>query len=168
MQREIKFFVLIILCIFVTMDLIKDLGIKKMTDGRLYRTGIFKCPVCFSNVEKIKRDGLKAKQCSHKCYAKKREKRGAYKTKVIISKYRYVYMPTHPKAIGTKKLYVAEHRLIMENILGRYLTDKEIVHHINEDTMDNSIENLQLMTASEHSKYHSLKRNKDKNGKFKI
>jgi len=150
------------------MELIKDIGMASFSGGRAYRAGLFKCPICLSEVEKIKKDGLKAKQCSHKCYAIKREKRGAYKSKIVVSKYKYLYMPTHPNAIGTRKLYVAEHRLVMEKHLGRYLTDKEVVHHINEDTLDNRIENLQLMSASEHSRHHSHKRQKDKNGKFKI
>jgi hypothetical protein len=127
---------------------------------------LFKCPACKKEVEKIKIDGINAKFCSHKCYAEKRDKRGAYKGKIISKKYRYIYMPEHPNAIGTRKLYVAEHRLVMEKHLGRYLTKNEVVHHINEDTLDNRIKNLELMTASEHMKSHSAIKNRDKYGKY--
>lgn len=42
----------------------------------------------------------------------------------------------------------------MEDYIGRKLNKDEVVHHINEDKLDNRIENLQLMTRGEHSKLH--------------
>jgi HNH endonuclease len=148
------------------MKLIKDLGIKAATN-RNYRYGLFKCPCCKKKVEKIMKDGIVADYCSHKCYASRRIKRGNYKSHIMSNKYRYIYKPDHPVAIGTKKLYVAEHRLVMEAHLGRFLTRDEVVHHKDENTLNNELSNLQLMTPSEHSSYHSQKRAKHKNGKFK-
>jgi len=45
-------------------------------------------------------------------------------------------------------------RILMEEHLGRELTYDEVVHHINEDPKDNSIENLQVMSRGEHTILH--------------
>lgn len=149
------------------MIFLKDLGIREKY-GRRYMHGLFLCPSCLKNVEKIKCNGFQAKYCSRKCYSKKREKRGPYKKKIISKKYVYIYKPDHPNARGTKKLYVAESRLVMEKHLGRFLNEDEIPHHKNEDTIDNRIENLLLMTVSQHNSYHAKKRGRKKDGKFTV
>lgn len=72
----------------------------------------------------------------------------------VISKgdYLYALVPEHPNA--TKNGYVLMHRVVMENHLGRLLSANEVVHHKDHNKKNNSIENLEVMNAQEHSKFH--------------
>ena len=61
------------------------------------------------------------------------------------------------KRVNGKK--VDEHRFIMEQLIGRKLKRTEVVHHIDGDKSNNNINNLQLMTLSEHTRIHKLNHN---------
>lgn len=98
----------------------------------------------------------------------KREKRFAYKTacqartkikyqrnKIKTSKgYILVYCPNHNRA--NKSGRVLEHILVWENYYNKSVPKGYVVHHINEDKSDNRIENLCLMSSSEHIRHHHI------------
>lgn len=67
--------------------------------------------------------------------------------------YVMVQCKEHPRASKCGG-YVPEHILVAEKKIGRYLTENEVVHHINGRKWDNRPENLAVMTKSEHSKLH--------------
>jgi hypothetical protein len=63
--------------------------------------------------------------------------------------YVYVWEPDHPNAHDG---WMAEHRLIVEAVIGRYLVSNEHVHHINGVKDDNTPQNLIPISPSEHRK----------------
>ena len=66
---------------------------------------------------------------------------------------RFIYMPSHPNAMNGK--YVAEYRLLVEQNIGRYLNRNEVIHHLNGNPRDNRLENLAVMSQSDHAKIHN-------------
>ena len=75
--------------------------------------------------------------------------------KVDAKGYTLVWNPAHPysRADG----YIFEHRLVMEDKLGRYLKSWEIPHHKDEVKNNNHPDNLRLMTKAEHVRLHKKK-----------
>lgn len=60
----------------------------------------------------------------------------------------YVYIH-----VGSRR-YEPEHRLVMEQHLGRKLAPDEHVHHRDRDTLNNALDNLEILSRSEHARLH--------------
>lgn len=114
-----------------------------------------KCYTCGNEFKKQPCRLKKYNFCSPKCRCDwrktlKPEDAGHYKGGIIKQNGGYLF-----KLIGKRK-YKAVQRIEMEKFLGRKLSPNEIVHHKNEDIIDNRIKNLEILTRSEHAKLHRL------------
>ena len=125
---------------------------------------LFECPVCGEDVIKPTGEGNRLTACSQSCAETMKEKK-AYRPFIVINGYKYIYKPNHPNAINGG-IYVAEHRLVLEDKIGRFLTNDEVAHHKNGDKQDNRPENLELMTFSKHSSHHAKERLRNERKEF--
>ena len=79
-------------------------------------------------------------------------------------KYKYLRGDGYYMLCHDRDNHIMEHRYIMEQFLGRKLTEDEVVHHINEIKTDNRIENLIILSREEHVIVHTeLERWKKRN-----
>jgi hypothetical protein len=68
--------------------------------------------------------------------------------------YVFVLCPDHPKAHDG---YIKRSRFLIEQQIGRHLLTSEHVHHINGNKSDDRLENLQVMSKSDHMRHHADK-----------
>jgi len=67
---------------------------------------------------------------------------------------RYTGQRTNYVKLGGRHM----HRVVAEQMLNRPLLLGEIIHHKDGDKWNNTPENLEIMTQSEHARLHNLKR----------
>ena len=57
---------------------------------------------------------------------------------------------------------ITEHRIIVEEMLGRKLSSDEVVHHIDGNKWNNNPDNLMVVTRKEHALIHREEINRSK------
>lgn len=140
-----------------------------------------------SRIKNVKNGVTCSKECANKLkssymkgelnhqYGLTGNKNASFKGQEIISEYGYIleYCPGHPyphdRSNNTTRVF--QHRLVIERNSDKFNDDyfeiidgwkvlKPIynVHHINEIKTDNRLENLQIITRSEHTTIHNLEK----------
>lgn len=61
--------------------------------------------------------------------------------------YRLIHVKGHPNARKHSN-WIFEHRLVMEEVIGRYLLPNEVVHHIDGNKLNNDPSNLRLFESN--------------------
>jgi len=124
---------------------------------------VVKCIKCGNDFVKFKSNNKKF--CSLTCQYQWRsenfsgDKSPRYKGRIKYgtdNRYYAIPVPYHPYC--NSKGYVMEHRLVMEKHLKRFLSQSEIVHHIDGNPRNNNIDNLILMDKVEHDRLHTQNR----------
>ena len=133
---------------------------EKEGHSRRLRLQVHICEYC--GEEFVRRPGTNPRQehCSRTCSAackrrgapfhKPMDIRGSKGTRWkggrrVLKGYVFIWVgDDHPAFRGTQRKYMAEHRLVMEQMIGRPLLKTERVHHKNGVTIDNRPENLEL------------------------
>ena len=110
--------------------------------------------------------GRKNNFCSRKCQSEFRAGKPTGEGRYVNERgYVLVLDPGHPRPVAGH--YIYEHRAVMEKHSGRILREDEHIHHIDGDRQNNSVENLRIISPSEHAAIHDRDRERDRVGRFK-
>jgi len=109
------------------------------------------CEHCHKNFETGGRAGRsKQRFCSRRCSAILKNKHGILGRK-FNNGYTYIADSKHPHA---NRGYVAEHRLVAEKMLGRTLTPRDQIHHLDGNKANNDPRNLLILDRASHRQLH--------------
>lgn len=113
------------------------------------------CAHCGETTDVISYKRAKFLGFCKKCMYRVKRAKPTYNGGKIVDKDGYVRVTAghhdHPRRT-TGGVY--EHILVMEAEIGRHVTCDEVVHHKNGNKADNRIENLELLTVTEHAVLH--------------
>lgn len=94
----------------------------------------------------------RAKFCSRDCRYTAARRDGAE----YVSARGYTLVKVHGHPVATRSGgYMFKHRYVMEQHLGRLLTTEETVHHKDGNKQNNHIDNLELLSNTEHVTLHN-------------
>lgn len=128
------------------------------------------CPVCGGAKDFYAKSCRRCSEPAKPLAGVTGESHPAWRGGQIVDRDGYIrtYAPGHPWP--RRGGYIMEHVRVVELAIGRRIEAGEVVHHIDGDRRNNAIENLQVMTAGDHSRHHrtseSRPRERDASGRF--
>ena len=112
----------------------------------------------------LERNGIKRRENNHVRASGVNNGRWAGGIRTIKG-YKHAYRPQHH--LSRKDGWCAIHRINAEKKIGREISKEEVVHHIDGNIKNNSLENLQVYKNNgEHLSKHNKEFSRNKKGKY--